>query len=123
MNAAMEYNKHMIHDANLLLSVDEFLEEFVGCQIALLIDFFSGYNQVELDIRSRDLMAFQTPLGLLRQMMLPMGATNSVVQFIQIVMKILEDLIPDVCLPFLDDISVKGPYSTYEDKEVCLGVH
>ena len=43
-------------------------------------------------------------------------------QFVQVVMKILEDLIPDISLPFLDDIGVKGPYTTYGNEEVCLGV-
>jgi hypothetical protein len=38
------------------------------------------------------------------------------------VTKVLEDLIPKDCLPFLDDISVKGLLFTYNDKEVILGV-
>src|ERR1700736_5782067 len=46
------------------------------------------------------------------------GATNSVAQFVRIVTKILEDLIPKDCLPFLDDIRVKGPLTSYEDREV-----
>jgi hypothetical protein len=118
----MEVNRRSIRDANLPPSADEFSEEFAGCKVASLIDFFSGYDQVELDVRSRDLTAFQTPLGLLRQTTLPMGATNSVAQFVRIVTKILEDLIPKDCWPFMDDIGVKGPYSTYKDEEVCLGV-
>ena len=36
--------------------------------------------------------------------------------------KILEDLILDTCWPFVDDVGVKGPYTTYDYKEVCLGV-
>ena len=51
------------------------------------------------------------------------GAMNSVVQFIRIVMKILEDLIPHDCMPFLDDVGVKGPISTYNNTEVLPGVH
>jgi hypothetical protein len=58
VNAAMEINKHTIRDANLPPSVDEFSEEFAGCHMASLIDFFSGYDQVELDVKSRDLTAF-----------------------------------------------------------------
>jgi hypothetical protein len=50
-----------------------------------------------------------TPLGLLRQTTLPQGATNSVAQFVRIVVKILADLIPTVCQPFVDDLGVKGP--------------
>ena len=90
--------------------------------MALLINLFSRYDQVELDIRSRDLMGFQTPIGLLRMTTLPQGATNSVAQFVRIVTKILEDLIPADCLPFLDDIGVKGPLSRYEDEEVLPSI-
>jgi hypothetical protein len=118
----MEINKHSIRDANLPPSVDEFSEEFAGCQMASLIDLFSGYDQIELDVKSRDLTGFQTPIGLLRMTTLPQGATNSVAQFVRIVTKILEDLIPEDCLPFLDDIGVKGPLSTYDDKEVIPGI-
>ena len=63
-----------------------------------------------------------TPLGLLRQTTLPQGATNSVAQFVRIVVKILADLIPSICRPFLDDIGVKGPYSRYQDREAIPGV-
>jgi hypothetical protein len=38
------------------------------------------------------------------------------------VTKVLEDLILKDCLLFLDDISVKGPLSMYNDKEVILGI-
>jgi hypothetical protein len=38
------------------------------------------------------------------------------------VTKVLEDLIPKDCLPFLDNISVKGLLSMYNDKKVILGV-
>jgi hypothetical protein len=122
VNAAIEINKHTVQDANLPLSVDEFSEEFAGCQMASLIDFFSGYDQVELDAKSRDLTGFQTPIGLLQMTTLLQGATNSVAQFVQIVTKILEDLIPTECLLFLDDIGVKGLLSTYNEKEMLPGI-
>ena len=87
-----------------------------------MIDLFSGYNQIKLDVKSRDLTGFQTPIGLLRMTTLLQGATNSVAQFVRIVTKILEDLIPEDCLPFLDDISVKGPLFMYNNKEVIPGI-
>ena len=71
VNAAIEINKHTVQDANLPLSVDEFSEEFAGCQIASLINFFSGYDQIELDVKSKDLTGFQTPIRLLRITTLP----------------------------------------------------
>ena len=78
INAAMEYNKHIVQDANLPLSINKFSEEFADCQLALLVDFFLGYDQVPLDKKSRDLTMFHTPLGLLCQTMLPQEATNLV---------------------------------------------
>src|SRR5205085_228833 len=109
-------------NTNLPLSTNEFSKKFARCKVASLIDFFSRYNQVKLDIKSRDLTTFQTPLGLLRQTTLPIEATNLVAQFVRIVTKILEDLIPKDYYLFIDNIRVKGPYSTYKDKEVCLEV-
>jgi hypothetical protein len=46
--------------------------------MALMIDLFSRYDQIELDVKSKDLTGFQTPIGLLRMTTLPQGATNSV---------------------------------------------
>jgi hypothetical protein len=44
INSAMHLNVVMRRDANLLLLVDEFADEFVGCYIASLVDLYSGYN-------------------------------------------------------------------------------
>ena len=78
---AIKMNLVTLRDANLPLIVDEFSEEFIGCQCALLIDFFSRYNQLTLDEKSRDMTAFDSPLGLL-QMTIPLqGAMNSMAQF------------------------------------------
>jgi hypothetical protein len=71
INAAQQYNKYTIRDANLPLDTDGFSEDFAGCEIASLVDVFSSYDQVELAEKSRDLTAFDTPLGLLRQTTLP----------------------------------------------------
>lgn len=122
INAAMKMNSYTMRDANMPPSVDEFSEEFAGCQIASLIDFFSGYDQLRLDPKSRDLTAFMTPLGLLRMTTPPQGATNSVAQFVRVVMTILQDLFPGIAMPFLDDIGVKGPYTDYNNEEVLPGI-
>jgi len=58
INAAVKMNRRTIWDANLPLFVDEFSKEFAGCQIALIINLFFEYDQIELDVRSRDLTAF-----------------------------------------------------------------
>jgi hypothetical protein len=48
----------MIRDTNLPLSVDDFSEQFASCIVALLVDFFSGYDQIPLAEESRDLTSF-----------------------------------------------------------------
>ena len=123
INAAMHINKVTKRDANLPPNVDEFSESFAGNVVASLIDFFSGYDQVELAEMSRDLTAFMTEShGLVRQTTLPQGATNSVAQFVRIVTKILEELIPYIAMPYLDDIGVHGPRTTYHDEEALPGI-
>ena len=37
-------NKVTIRDANMPPNIEEFLEEFTGCVIASLLNFFSGYD-------------------------------------------------------------------------------
>ncbi len=115
----MELNRVTVRDANLPPSADEFSEEFAGCAISSLIDFFSGYDQIELDEESRDLTAFMTPLGFMRMTTLPQGATKSVAQFVRIVLKILDPHLRDWAKLFLDDVGVKGPKTKYNDEELA----
>ena len=58
-----------------------------------------------------------TPLRLLRMIILSQGATNSVVQFVYIVIQILDNLFLCITMSFLDDIRVKGLYTIYNNKE------
>jgi len=48
----------MLRNANLPPLVDKFLEEFIEYITALLINFFSRYNQLGLALKSRDITAF-----------------------------------------------------------------
>jgi hypothetical protein len=122
VNAAMKVNEVTVRDANLPPNVDSFAEDIAGQAVSSLMDFFSGYDQVSLHPESRDMTAFQTPLGLLRQTTLPMGATNSVGQFQRIMAKIFEDLMPKVANPFIDDIIVNGPKTKYGGEMTLPGI-
>ena len=74
----MEINRVIIKDGNLSSAVNEFSEEFGNYAITSFIDFFSGYNQVELDERSRNLTSFHILIGFYIMMILPQDAINSV---------------------------------------------
>jgi hypothetical protein len=122
INNAQKINGVTIRDANPPPNPDEFSEEFAGCAIMSLLDFFSGYDQVALDTESRDMTAFYTPLGLVRQCTLPMGTTNSVAEFVRVMTKICRDHIPNRCMPYLDDVCVKGPKTDYAGEEIEPGI-
>ena len=81
VNVAMCINKVTVRDANMPPDADEFVEEFSGMVMSSAVDLFSGYDQMTLDSRDRNITAIQTPIGLLRQTILLQGASNSVPQF------------------------------------------
>lgn len=52
INVIVFLNKVSIKDINLLLLADKFSEEFNSMAILLVVNLFSGYNQVLLDLIS-----------------------------------------------------------------------
>ena len=59
-------NKVTVYNTFNLLGVKEFSEEFKGCKLILLLDLFSSYNHVKLDVISRDITTFSTLIGLFK---------------------------------------------------------
>jgi adenine deaminase len=51
-----------------------------------------------------------------------MGTTNSVAEFVRVVTKILQDLIPHRCMLYMDDIAVKGLKDAYYRALIEQGV-
>ena len=88
--------------------------QFAGRSCGGMFDLYVGYDERTLAESSRDLTTFQTPFGALRLVTLPMGWTNSVPIFHDDVTYILQPEIPDVTVPYIDDVPVKGPKSRYE---------
>ncbi len=84
----MEINRITIRDGNLPPTINEFSEKFNNYTIISLINFFSGYNQVKFDEKSRDLISFHIPIKLYRMTTLPQSAINLITQFIRVIIKI-----------------------------------
>jgi RNase H-like domain found in reverse transcriptase len=87
--------------------------QFAGRACGGMLDLYVGYDERTLSESSRDLTTFQTPFGALRLVTLPMGWTNLVPIFHDDVTFILQPEIPDVTIPFIDDVPIKGPASRY----------
>ena len=94
--------------------VDQFVEEMAARACYSMLNLYVRYDHHILDVSSRDLTTFQTPLDAYQCTVLPMGSTNAVAIFHGNVTFLLEPEIPKVAKPFLDDITIRGPASCYE---------
>ena len=61
----------MIRDGNLPLTINEFSEEFDNYIITSLINFFSSYDQVKLNERSKNLTNFYISIKFYRMTIFP----------------------------------------------------
>ena len=113
-------NKVTIRNAGIGQTIYEFAEAFAGRSIYSVGDLYSGYDQFQLAMESRDITTMQTPLGLVQMCTLPQGGTNSVAHMVNAMNKVLRDCIPDVTMPFLDDIPIKGCLVEEKDESVGL---
>ena len=112
-----------IRDSGVPPILEEFVEAYAGRSVYTVLDMYWGFHARILHEDSRDVTAFQTPLGVLRIVSLPMGYTNSPAEFQACMMFILQDEVPDKAGVFIDDIPIKGPPTKYKDKngqEQCI---
>lgn len=107
-------NAVAIKDSALPPMIEQYAESFGGRGCYAMFDLFVGFDQRSLATESRDLTTFQTPLGTFRLTSIPMGYTNSMQIQHGDTTFILQNEIPHVTIPFVDDIPVKGPPTRYE---------
>lgn len=107
-------NAVTIKDSAVPPIVEPYAETFARRACYSVLDLFVGFDQRELHPDSRDLTTFQTPLGTFRLTRIPMGYTNS--QQVQHgdLCFLLQDEIPEITMPFVDDVPIRGPASRYE---------
>ena len=101
-------NKVTICNTGVGPLIDKFAEAFARRSIYSVGDLYSGYDQFQLADKSWDIMTMRTPLGLVRMCTLPQGGTNSVAHMVNAMNKVMRDCIPDITMPFLDNIPIKG---------------
>ena len=106
-------NSVTIRDSTVPPILEEFVEAYAGRSVYSVLDMYWGFHARILDVHSRDLTAFQTPLGSFRLTSLPMGYANSPAEFQACMLFLLQDEMPEVAGVFVDDIPIKGPTSRY----------
>ena len=110
-------NAVAIRDPAVPPTVEPYAESFGGRACYGMFDLFVGFDQRPLAPQSRDMTTFQTPLETFRLTCIPMGYTNSMQIFHGDTTFLLQEEIPHVTVPFIDDIPVKGPVSRYQKQD------
>ena len=94
-------------DAKCIPSVDELIDSLHGKKVFSSIDLMQGYHQQELTERSKRFTAFNAgPIGFFEYARLPFGLSNSSASFQRMMEYILRDLLPHLCLVYIDDMII-----------------
>ncbi|GBG68005.1 hypothetical protein CBR_g1125 [Chara braunii] len=100
-------NAVTIRDADSLPQANLLVESQAGRSIYSLIDLYSGYNQLPLDVQNRSYTAMHTPVGQLQMQMTPMGFTNVVAEAQRRMLVVVGDMFLEKCEPYIDDNPIK----------------
>ncbi|GBG68931.1 hypothetical protein CBR_g3630 [Chara braunii] len=101
-------NAVTIWDAGSLPQADLLAELHASRSIYSLINLYSGYDQLPLDVRDRPYTAMHTPVGQLQMQVTPMGFTNVVAEAQRRMLVVAGDMFPEKCEPYIDDNPIKG---------------
>ena len=94
---------------------EQITKQFASHACGGLLDLYVGYDKHMLVETSHDYTTFQTPYGALHLTKLLMGWTNAVPVFHDDVTHILQLEVPQFTIPYIDDIPVRGPMTTYQN--------
>ena len=106
-------NAVTIHHSGVTPFTDQIMEHFMARACGSMLDLYVGYDKHALATSSRDLTTFQTPYGTMQLTTLPMGWTNSVPIFHEDITYILQEQVPHLTQPYIDDVPVRGPTTRY----------
>ena len=96
---------------------EQIAEQFAGRTCGGILNLYVGYDKHVLTPSSRNYTTFQTPYGALCLTKLPMGWTNVVPIFHDDVTHILQPEVPKYTIPYIDDVPIRSPASTYQDDD------
>src|SRR6266540_7325161 len=91
----------------------EIFASFGGAGWFISLDLASGYWQVEMKLKSREVTAFITPWGLFEWNRIPFGLCNTPATFQRLMNQMLRKYLKKFILVYLDDIIIYS--KTFEE--------
>ena len=110
-------NAVMIQHSSIMPFTEQITEQFASRACSGILNLYVRYNEHMLVVSSCDYTTFQTPYSTLRLNKLPMRWTNAVPIFQDDVTHILQPEVPKYTIPYIDDVPVHGPASTYQNND------
>ncbi len=100
-------------DAYPLPRIDDILEALRGVKYFCSIDIASGYWQIKVEDKHRENTAFGSHLDLYEFLCMPFGLTGAPATFSRLVDNVLDNLIGNRCLVYLDEVIIYS--KTFEE--------
>ncbi len=88
--------------------------------VFMRLDLLSGYWQIPMDDKSREMTAFSTPTGHYEWLCLPMGLRNAPVTFQRMVITLFSGIIGKGLFVYLDDLIVASIDLDSHLQQLCL---
>ena len=82
------------------------LERVAGHEAYSFLDGFSGYNQVSIDPKDQDKIAFATKWGIFAYRVMPFGLTNAPATFQRLMCHAFKEYLRDFLEIFMDDLCI-----------------
>ena len=74
----------------------------------MLLDGYSGYNQIAIALEDQEKTTFTCPYGTFAFKRMPFGLCNALTTFQRCMMSIFSEMVEDIIEVFMDDFSVFG---------------
>lgn len=105
--------KKLIPDKFPLPRIDVILDGLGKAKYFSTLDLFSGFHQIPIDEKSREITAFSTEKGIFQWKVLPFGLNIAPNSFCRMMAIAFSGLKPEQCFLYVDDIIVLGRNETH----------
>src|SRR3954465_6131 len=101
-----QLNKLTKRDQYPLPRIQDILDNFQGASYFTTLDLASGFHQVEMELKHRELTAFTTEFGNYEFLVMPFGLMNAPLTFQRLVDKVFDQREKEFTIAYIDNIII-----------------